>query len=179
MRIPYVTSVVLFAVFLLCSLWLALVVVSPYLVPHGTLTDLTGVVGARDNVEQFKNLDPLPKAIYSIGDAECHQIKERSYFLNDNQMPFCARDLGMFIGLAAGFGIAAFFRFKLNPLYLMLGLIPMGIDGGLQVITDYESTNPLRLLTGITAGVALSLILGQFAFLMQEDRQKATHAPRV
>lgn len=173
MRIPFVTSIVLLLVFLLCSLWLVLVVVSPYLVPSGTLVDLSGRVSVRDNVEQFRNLDPLPKAVYSIGDVECHQIKERSYFLNDNQMPFCARDLGLFMGLAGGFGLIAFYRFRLNPILLMLGLVPMGLDGGIQLVTDYESNNPLRLMTGIVAGVALSLIIAQFVFLMQDDKKKA------
>jgi uncharacterized membrane protein len=173
MRIPFVTSFVLLLVFLFCSLWLVLVVVSPYLVPSGTLTDLSGSVSVKDNVEQFRNLDPLPKAVYSIGDVECHQIKERSYFLNDNQMPFCARDLGLFMGLAGGFGLVAFYRFRLNPILLMLGLVPMGLDGGIQLVTDYESNNPLRLMTGIIAGVALSLIIAQFVFMMQDDKNKA------
>ncbi|HEX9908071.1 MAG TPA: hypothetical protein VGB78_06345, partial [Thermoplasmata archaeon] len=82
MRIPYVTSITLLFAFALCLIWVLLVVSSPFLVPSGTLTDLSGSVTVRDNVDQFRDLDALPKAVYSIGDAECHQIKERSYFLN-------------------------------------------------------------------------------------------------
>jgi len=173
MRIPYVTSITLLFAFALCLIWVLLVVSSPFLVPSGTLTDLSGSVTVRDNVDQFRDLDALPKAVYSIGDAECHQIKERSYFLNDNEMPFCARDFGLFIGLAGAFGLAAFYRLRLNPLLLLLGLVPLGLDGGIQLVTDYESNNPLRLATGIIAGVALALILAQFVFLMQDDKRKA------
>jgi uncharacterized membrane protein len=180
MRIPFVTSIALLFAFLLCGVWLVLVAISPFLVPSGTLTDLSGSVSVKDNVEQFRDLDPLPKAIYSIGDVECHQISERSYFLNGNEMPFCARDLGLFMGLAGGFGLVAFYRLKLNPILLMLGLVPLGLDGGIQLVTDYESNNPLRLTTGIIAGVALALIIAQFIFLMQEDKKKAVQrAPQA
>ena len=171
MRIPSVTSVVLLVIFLVSSLWLVLVVVSPFMVPGGTLTDLSGSVSVKDNVDQFHDLSPLPKAIYSIGDVECHQIKERSYSLNGNEMPFCARDFGLFIGLAGGFGLVAFYRLKTNPLLLMLGLVPLGLDGGIQLVTDYESNNILRLVTGIIAGAALALIIAQYVFIIQDDKK--------
>ncbi len=172
MRIPFVTSVALLVAFILCGVWLALVMVSPFMVPSGTLEDLSGSVSVKDNIAQFKDLAPLPKAIYSIGDVECHQIASRSYFLNENEMPFCARDVGLFIGLAGAFGLVAFYRLRLNPLLLMLGLVPMGLDGGIQLLTDYESNNPLRLATGMIAGVALALILAQFAFAMRDDKKR-------
>ncbi|HEX9909031.1 MAG TPA: DUF2085 domain-containing protein [Thermoplasmata archaeon] len=174
MRIPKITSPVLFAVFVATLAWLLLVLLSSYLVSPDTLSDLTGSVGVVDNKEQFAPLGPVPKAVYSIGDWECHQIADRSYFLNGNQMPFCARDLGLFAGIAAGFALTAFVLFTPNPLLLLLGLVPMGIDGGLQAVTDYESTNPLRLVTGLIAGIALSLIIAQFVFAFKQDREKAT-----
>jgi len=178
MKIPFVTSIILLIIFLFCSVWLALVLVSPYLVPSDTLTDLSGSVNVRDNVEQFKDLNTLPKIVYSIGDVECHQIKERSYFLNGNEMPFCARDLGLFAGLAAGFGLVTFIRIRTNPFLLLLGLLPLGLDGGIQLLTDYESNNLLRLATGIIAGVALALIIAQFVFVIQDDRKKAGDTAR-
>ncbi|HIH02187.1 TPA: DUF2085 domain-containing protein [Thermoplasmata archaeon] len=100
---------------------------------------------------------------------ECHQLAERSYFLNGNQMPFCARDLGLFVGLMIGFGIATFLSVQINPVLLLFGLAPMGIDGGVQLVTEYESTNPLRLATGIVAGAALALLLAVFIIALKED----------
>lgn len=173
MRIPFITSIVILIAFVISSVWLALVVASPFMVPHGTLEDLSGTVSVKDNIAAFEDLGPLPKAIYSIGDVECHQISDRSYFLNGNQMPFCARDLGLFVGLAAGFGLALFYRVKVNPLYFLLGLIPLGIDGGLQAFTDYESNNPLRLATGIIAGVALAILISIFVQAFQVERKRA------
>ena len=36
-----------------------------------------------------------------------------------------------------------------------IGLGPMAVDGFTQMLTDYESNNPLRILTGIAAGVEM------------------------
>jgi uncharacterized membrane protein len=172
MNLPRITSFVILAVFLLSTAWLILVVISPMLVPSNTLVDLSGRVGGHENENQFKNLGAVPHAMYWLGDAECHQLSQRSYFINGNQMPFCARDLGLFLGLAVGFGLASFYRLKIHPFLALAGFIPMAIDGGLQAITNYESNNPLRLITGLIAGIAGSLLLAQFVFAIQEDREE-------
>lgn len=164
-----ITSGVLLILFVASTIWVALTVTAPLMVPSDTLLDLTGTVGMRENIAQFEPLSIVPRTIYIIGDLECHQIADRSYFLNGNQMPFCSRDLGLFLGLAFGFGIATFFFIQLNPMWLLVGLIPMGLDGGLQLVTEYESTNPLRLITGIVAGTALALLLASFALAFRED----------
>jgi uncharacterized membrane protein len=49
----------------------------------------------------------------------------------------------------------------------------MGIDGGLQLVTEYESTNPLRLATGFIAGAAASLLLAMYIFVLADDLEKA------
>lgn len=176
MRLPKITSVAVLVMFIITSTWLALVVLSPYLVPEGTLTDLSGLVGIRDNAESFSELDPLPRAVYTVGDSQCHQIADRSYFLNGNQMPFCSRDLGLFIGLAVASGVALFFTIHVNPLFLLLGLVPIGLDGGMQAVTSYESTNTLRIVTGIMAGVALALLLALFLVTLKEESGKKREA---
>lgn len=173
MRFPRITSRPILVLFALSAAWLALVFSAPFMVPSGTLADLSGTVGTHDNDAQFASLSPLPHAIYWIGDAECHQIASRSYFLNGNEMPFCARDVGIFMGLAAGLGLTAFYRYKANPLFVILAMIPIGIDGGLQALTSYESSNPLRILTGFIAGTALALLIAHFLFVIQEDSIKA------
>jgi uncharacterized membrane protein len=180
MRLPRITSPVILAVFILSLAWLILVVISPLLVPPDTLVDLSGRVGGHENESQFKDLGAVPHAMYWLGDAECHQISDRSYFVNGNQMPFCARDLGLFLGLAVGFGFVSFYRLKINPILALMGFVPMAVDGGIQAITSYESNNPLRLVTGIIAGIAGSLLLAHFVFVIQEDRDKGSedrHSP--
>lgn len=177
MRLPKITSRVVLALLMLSSVWLALVVLSPLLVPSNTLKDLSGVVGGHENERQFKNIDPLPHAIYWLGDAECHQLANRSYFLNGNQMPFCARDVGLFLGLVLGFGFAMFVRWKIHPVLVLVGLVPIAIDGGLQFVSSYESTNPLRLATGTLAGLVLALLFAHFLFVIGEDRARPKPIP--
>ncbi len=173
MHLPRMTSKTVAVFFFISVAWLILVFSAPFLVPSNTLTDLSGRVGFHDNDQQISSLGALPHAIYWIGDAECHQIAARSYFLNGNEMPFCARDVGIFLGLAAAFGLLTFFRFKVNPIYVILALVPIGIDGGLQAITDYESNNVLRIFTGLLAGAALAMLVAHFLFVIQEDNEKS------
>jgi uncharacterized membrane protein len=155
--------------FAITLVWALLVLVAPMLVPAGTLTDLSGRVGVHDNDILFDELSPVPHAVYYIGDAECHQLANRSFFINDNQMPFCARDVGLFVGLAAASGVATFIRYKINPLFVLAGLVPLGVDGGLQLVTEYESNNLLRVATGLLAGTVLALLLAHFMFALQDE----------
>jgi uncharacterized membrane protein len=173
-----ITSGVLLILLVASTVWVALSVTAPLLAPSDTLLDLTGTVGMRENDAQFESLSIVPRTIYIIGDLECHQIAERSYFLNGNQMPFCSRDIGLFIGIALGFGIATFFSIQLNPIWLLVGLVPIGLDGGLQLVTAYESTNPLRLVTGMVGGAALALLLASFVLAFREDAKKADSSER-
>ena len=173
MRLPSITTRALLMVFIVATLWTVLVLVVPYTVPSGTVSDLSGRVGGHENEAQFEDLNPVAHAVYWIGDAECHQISNRSYYLNDNQMPFCARDLGLFIGISAGFGLATFRRLGVKPWYFLLMVAPLALDGGLQAVTSYESNNPLRLATGIVAGIGLALLLAEFIFVLREDSAKA------
>jgi len=173
---PKVTSAMVLLMFAITLVWATLVVVAPMLVPAGTLTDLSGRVGVHDNDVLFDELSTVPHAVYWIGDAECHQLANRSLFINGNQMPFCARDVGLFVGLAAASGVATFVRYKINPLFVLAGLVPIGVDGGLQLVTEYESNNLLRVATGLLAGVVLALLLAHFMFALQEEKPHAEAA---
>lgn len=76
-------------------------------------------------------------------------------------LPVCARDVGIYAAALLG-GILMFFLKKTdcnavpNPLWFIIALIPIGLDGGTQLIGLRESTNFLRLLTGGIAGFAFS-----------------------
>jgi len=176
MRFPEITSPVIFTVFVATTLWFILVVTAPFMVPAGMFTDLSGTTAVHDNEDLFEQVHWLPHAVYWIGDGECHQLANRSYFLNDNQMPFCARDVGIFAGIALGFGFVAFVRFKIHPLWIFVGLAPLAVDGIVQLLTSYESVNPVRLVTGIVAGATCALLLAHFIFVIQEDRQPSEPA---
>ena len=102
-------------------------------------------------------------------------------------MPVCTRDVGIFLGITIGAAIfslrglnrwtvrdtflSVFPDEKVESLYLKdrrmaamlilvaLGLVPMGIDGFTQLLTNYESTNIVRLLTGSTMGAAIAWLI--------------------
>ncbi|UXM84691.1 DUF2085 domain-containing protein [Methanococcus aeolicus] len=72
-------------------------------------------------------------------------------------MAVCARCFGIYTGFLLGMLIYPIVKklnnFKTpNKWYLIMALIPMGIDGTTQLIGLRESFNELRLITGFMAG---------------------------
>ncbi len=127
--------------------------------------------------------------VYVVGDAQCHQMWTRSLWINGNQMPIDARMTSLYIFGAVGLfwammappspstsvGIANAFPMRVQRwarsigperfafLVVGLGLFPVALDGFYQLfaaITHYESTNLIRILTGVTGGLATGLLLG-------------------
>ena len=135
----------------------------------------------------WSELDPFSASIYAFGDLNCHQKYERSWQVNGNQMPVCTRDIGIFFGLALGGfifsrrglnrwtvrdtmlsifsdnGLEYVYRNNLRTKAVLLlaaiTVIPLAIDGFTQMITSYESTNLVRIMTGIPFGTLISLYL--------------------
>ena len=139
--------------------WLSLLLFSPYMIDNGSTGDLSGVVGKYDNRDVIDEMNFLAKFIYYVGDLNCHQLSHRSYSYNDNQMSFCARDTGIFLGLVLGFMYASRKKIVLTLPLVIAALLPIGLDGTIQLLTDYESTNPKRLITGLIAGVATGIAI--------------------
>ncbi len=95
----------------------------------------------------------------------CHQRPERSFFVKGYQMPVCARCEGELIGTLISL-IAIWFIRPTFPVLAIL-MVPMVLDGLIQALTKYESTNWRRLVTGILFGFGagmLVLTLGIIAF---------------
>jgi uncharacterized membrane protein len=74
-------------------------------------------------------------------------------------MPFCTRDVGIFVGLTFGFVFALGRRIELTVPIMILALTPIGLDGTIQLFTDYESTNIRRIGTGLIAGIITGFAL--------------------
>jgi len=154
------------AALIIVSFWFLGNVASPYLAPAGTINlgedGLTGInAGLEDNADQIDEIDSaFARIFYNAGDANCHQHASRSFFLNENQMPFCARCTAIFFGIVIGVAILMFLVIELNIFWLLAGLVPMGLDGGIQLLTEYESTNVLRAITGSIAGITAGLAIG-------------------
>ncbi len=117
----------------------------------------------------------------AIGYAVCHRIDERSFQINDRQLPLCARCTGEFFtaGLALIFqvlvsgkrsklpsrGIIAvlilfFLAFGIDGSNSYLYLLKQSSQGALDQIPNlYTPNNILRLFTGSGMGIALAAIL--------------------
>jgi len=116
--------------------------------------------------------------VYVAGHYTCHQRSDRSYFLNDNQMPVCSRCIGIYLGISLVFFIAiwrqpsgSFFRSLCELIrsdrysksivcdtiiIILLGSIlsiPMLADGFLQIFTLYVSNDSTRIITGSLFGL--------------------------
>ncbi len=154
--------------------WLILVIAAPFTLPAGSVTDLSGRASVIDNAEQVGRMNPLAAAVYFIGDINCHQLAERSFFLNGNQMPFCSRDVGIFIGLAAGMLAVLLLSPRFSWPILALLVLPILIDGGVQLTGLYESNNLLRVITGALGGIGASYFLGHFADWVYERGMRPT-----
>jgi uncharacterized membrane protein len=152
-----------FVLFVLFSLWISLQFLAPLTLPENSVQDLSGLVAVSDNEYTIDNMNFPWSFVYSAGDRLCHQKAERSFFVNGNQMPFCSRCTAIWLGLAFGLGFMVFYRVKLNERFvvaILLGLVPIGIDGIGQLLGFWESTNVIRVITGLLIGVLCGIAIG-------------------
>lgn len=115
--------------------------------------------------------------IYTIFVPFCHQKASRSVHLFDYQVAFCARDTFIYFTLFLSSIFAYIFRLKTLKLrYVILCLVPIALDGGIQIVTqiialqhgqptDYlESTNLRRMITGAIFGSGVGLYIFPLLF---------------
>ena len=86
----------------------------------------------------------------------CHCRKERSFYYKGVPFPICARCTGELVGIVAS--IFSCFFFKLPVLTALFLLVPMIIDGVIQMKTSYESNNRRRFITGFLFGYGLFML---------------------
>jgi len=141
----------------------ALFVAAPLMLPHGSVPALDGRAGNVDNYGATDGMPVVPRAIYLLGDVNCHQLADRSYELNGNQLPVCARDMGILAGFACGMALLMLRPVRFSWAVFLLLLAPMAADGGVQALTSYESTNAVRAVTGLIAGVGVAMLMSKLA----------------
>jgi len=105
-------------------------------------------------------LESVARPIYWLYSHICHQRPERTLWVAGHPMAFCARDVGVYGGIWLGMVIFSIrSRQYLSGKTLLLFSLPLILDGGTQLIGLRESTNLLRLTTGLLAGGAAALYL--------------------
>jgi len=149
--------------FIVFLLWGVIQFLAPLALPHGSADDLSGYTGVSDNKQVIDAMSNPWNSVYSIGDRMCHQKADRSLFINGNQMPFCSRCTAIWLGLAIGLGFMIFYKIELDEKFvfvLIIGIVPIGIDGVGQLFGLWESTNIARVITGLAVGIVCGIAIG-------------------
>ena len=137
-----------------CSVW----AVASLLVLGWVLVIVTAPLFAANGLGNVS--DPIYKFFGYI----CHQIPDRSFFIERHQFAVCSRCFGVYFGLLAGLIVYPVWRpiLETEPLpriWLFLSLVPIGIDWSLGVFGVWENTHLSRFVTGMILGVACATFI--------------------
>lgn len=91
----------------------------------------------------------------------CNFKEERAIHFGSFVFILCYRCTFLIIGILSSFFFFYFKRIKANPfmfLFSLLFILPCLLDGLIQLLTNYTSTNFLRATTGLFAGVGIGYI---------------------
>ncbi|HEU4794259.1 MAG TPA: DUF2085 domain-containing protein [Pyrinomonadaceae bacterium] len=101
----------------------------------------------------------IARGIYGAFAVFCHQLPERSYFIDGHKLAICSRCTGIY----AGFAFTLLFYPLIRSLrttslparkWLVLAAIPTLVDFSLTFFGIWENTHTSRLLTGLLLGSA-------------------------
>lgn len=84
----------------------------------------------------------------------CHKMPERSFFVRGRQFHLCARCTGIVVGYCLS-PITFLLSWNVIIISFMLYVFLMALDGFTQLWKLRESTNFIRLLTGLGFGLTL------------------------
>lgn len=88
----------------------------------------------------------------------CHQMATRSFFFKGFQFPLCARCTGILVGEIVAC-LLLLCNIHIDVFIAVLLICPTVLDGMIQLLGKYESTNFKRLFSGLIAGIGLIFIL--------------------
>lgn len=126
---------------------------------------------------------PLGLAIYDAFGWVCHQLPERSMHLEGNKLGVCSRCTGLYAGFALSvllYPLARSLRRVDTPgrLWLVLALLPIGIDWALGFFDLWANTHLSRFMTGaLFSAVAAVYVLPGLIDLSQSMLLRLYGAP--
>ena len=99
----------------------------------------------------------VARGIYGAFATLCHQLPERSYFIDGHQLAVCSRCTGVYAGFAFTLLLYPLIRSLKNPVmprpsWLLLAALPLAIDFGVNFFGFWHNTHTSRLLTGAFLG---------------------------
>ena len=81
----------------------------------------------------------------------CHQKEERSFFIKNHQFPLCARCTGIWLSSPIAL-ITFIIGYSIKIRYCIFLMIPLIVDGTVQLLKIKHSTNMRRFITGLLYG---------------------------
>jgi uncharacterized membrane protein len=122
-------------------LFVSLIVIAPVALAHGH--DFTALV------------------IYNSFSRFCHQLPERSFYLNGHPFAVCARCTGIYFGFATGVLLYPLVRtFKRSDAparkWLLIALVPIALDFALDFFGVWQNTHLSRSVTGALLGAVVA-----------------------
>ena len=120
------------------------------------------IIGAP--VARANGITSVSAPLYGLFSYMCHQISDRSFYIDGEQFGVCSRCFGVYFGLLAGFIVYPFWRQldEIEPIprvWLFLSLIPISIDWSLGVFGIWENTHLSRFVTGLILGIACATFI--------------------
>ena len=103
----------------------------------------------------------------------CHCRNDRSFYYKGHKFPICARCTGELSGILGS--VIMFWFWKPNIITSLIMLLPLVLDGLIQALTKYESTNLRRLFTGILFGIGLASLFAQSTIIAFEFGMELGH----
>ena len=102
--------------------------------------------------------------LYSFFSFMCHQMPDRSFFIDGEKFGVCSRCYGVYFGLFVGFVVYPLWRRidetePISRIWLFLSLVPIGIDWSLGVFGIWANTFTSRLITGLILGVVCATFI--------------------
>ncbi len=86
----------------------------------------------------------------------CHCRDDRSFYYHGEKFPICARCTGELIGMFLSLISCFFFRPSAKISFLIM--LPLIINGFAQALTQYESNNIRRVITGFLFGYGIFML---------------------
>jgi uncharacterized membrane protein len=109
----------------------------------------------------------LEDILHFFGGAICHQLEERSLFIDRKPLSVCARCTGIYIGIFSTLFYLHLLKRKQTitipsikmSFFLLLLMVPLMVDGLGSYANLFESNNLRRLITGTLFGIVLPYFL--------------------
>jgi uncharacterized membrane protein len=123
-------------------------------------------------------------AIYRAFGTLCHQLPERSYFIDGHKFAVCSRCTGIYAGFAFTLLVYPLIRSLRDTStpsrsLLIFAAAPLAIDFSLTFFGFWENTHTSRLLTGALLGsVAVFYVMPGIVDLSLRSLTKRTSEPR-